>query len=58
MWKVWCRALGQKEFKESDRKSDAVAIIRTVWVVFHVVAMTAIVTNAIQNHGLAGLFGF
>jgi len=58
MWKIWCRALGQKEFKESDRKSDAVAIIRTVWVVAHLTAMFAIVSNALNNHGLAALLGF
>jgi hypothetical protein len=54
-WKYWCKAIGSKEFDE-DRKADVVAIIRTVWIVLHLVTCLAIITNAIANHGW-GLIG-
>jgi len=54
-WKYWCKAIGSKEF-EDDRKADVVAIIRTIWVLLHIVTCLAIITNAIANHGW-GLIG-
>ncbi len=50
MWDIWCKAIGTKAYND-DRKADNVAIIRTVWVVLHVVTCLAIITNAIANHG-------
>lgn len=55
VWKYWCKALGSKTFND-DKKSDVVAIIRTVWVILHIVTCLAIITNAIANHGW-GLIG-
>lgn len=54
-WKYWCKAIGSKEF-DHDRKADVVAIIRTIWVILHIVTCLAIITNAIANHGW-GLIG-
>ena len=50
MWEVWCKALGSKAYQDND-KADKVAIIRTCWVVLHIVTCLAIITNAIANHG-------
>ena len=38
IWKVWCKALGEKS-GTTDRQSDGIAFIRTILV------MQAIVTN-------------
>jgi len=50
MWELWCKAIGQKAYND-DRKADRVAIIRSVWVILHVVTCLAIILNAIANHG-------
>ena len=42
MWTYWCKALGAKAYDE-DRKADRVAIIRTVWVILHVVTCLFII---------------
>ena len=55
MWKLWCRTIGQKAY-DDDSKADKVAILRTIWVVLHIVTCLAIITNAIANHGW-GLIG-
>lgn len=55
MWDLWCKAIGQKAYQD-DKKADRVAIIRTVWIVLHIVTCLAIILNAIQNHGLALIF--
>ena len=47
---MWCKALGSKAYQVND-KADKVAIIRTCWVVLHIVTCLAIITNAIANHG-------
>lgn len=49
-WEYWCKAIGQKAYNEND-KADKVAMIRTAWVLLHVVTCFAIILNAIQNHG-------
>ena len=51
MWDIWCKALGTKAYNDND-KADRVAIIRTGWVLLHIITCFAIVLNAIQNHGL------
>jgi len=43
-WKYWCKAIGFKAFDE-DKKADRVAIIRTIWVVLHIVTCFAIIAN-------------
>jgi len=51
-WHYWCKSIGTKAFND-DRKADVVAIIRTVWILLHIVTCLAIITNAIANHGWA-----
>jgi hypothetical protein len=57
IWKIWCRAIGDKAFEEDNRKSDVVAVIRTFWIILHILTCLAIITNAIANHGILGLLG-
>ena len=52
VWRYWAKAIGPKEF-EDDKQSDIVAIIRTLWIIIHLVTCYAITSNAINNHGLA-----
>ena len=51
MWDLWCKSLGTKAYNDNN-KADRVAIIRTGWVLLHIITCFAIVLNAIQNHGL------
>lgn len=51
MWKYWCKALGCKAF-DDDHKADRVAIIRTVWVIMHVITCGFIIASAGVNIGL------
>lgn len=55
MWDYWCKAIGTKAY-EDDKRADRVAIIRTVWIMLHVVTCLAIILNAIANHGWGLLF--
>jgi len=55
-WEYWCKAIGTKAYSDS-RKADVVALIRTAWVILHILTCLAIITNAIANHGLRGLLG-
>jgi hypothetical protein len=45
IWRVWAKALGQKEGR-SDREADAIAAIRTV------IVLTALITNLIIVAGV------
>ena len=56
MWEIWCKAIGEKAY-DDNRKADRVAMLRSGWVVLHIVTCLAIITNAIANHGW-GLIGF
>jgi len=55
LWEYWCKAIGAKAY-EDDNKADRVAILRTIWVVLHILTCFAIILNAIANHGW-GLIG-
>lgn len=44
VWHYWCKAIGQKAFNE-DKKADRVAIIRTLWVLLHIVTCCAIIAG-------------
>jgi hypothetical protein len=55
MWEYWCKAIGSKAY-DDDHKADHVAIIRTVWIILHILTCLAIILNAIANHGW-GLIG-
>jgi len=43
-WEYWCKAIGQKAYDDSN-KADHVAIIRTGWVLLHVVTCCAIIAG-------------
>lgn len=51
MWELWCKAIGQKAY-DDDRKADRVAIIRSFWIILHVVTCSFIIA------GNGRLFGF
>jgi len=42
MWKYWCKAIGTKAY-DDDRKADNVAIIRSVWVILHIITCLFII---------------
>ena len=50
MWKYWCKAIGTKAY-EDDKKADKVAIIRTLWVVLHIVTCLFIIIGNGRNLG-------
>ena len=52
MWKYWCKAIGSKAFDE-DKKADRVAIIRSVWIILHIVTCLFII---IGNGRLLGIW--
>jgi len=56
VWDLWCKAIGTKAYEDKNR-ADKVAIIRSVWVVLHILTCIAIILNAIANHGW-GLIGW
>jgi hypothetical protein len=56
VWEYWCKAIGAKAYGD-DRKADYVAIIRTFWVLLHVLTCLFIILNAIASHGWK-LLGF
>ncbi len=51
MWKYWCKAIGAKEFDDS-KKADRVAIIRTFWVLLHIITCLFIIIGNGRNIGL------
>ena len=48
MWDIWCKTIGTKAY-DSKRKSDIVAILRTGWVVIHIVACMFIIVHNGHN---------
>ena len=42
MWEYWCKAIGSKAYDDDD-KADRVAIIRTFWVLLHIVTCLFII---------------
>jgi hypothetical protein len=42
MWSYWCKAIGQKAYDDNS-KADVVALIRTAWVLLHVVTCIMII---------------
>jgi len=55
MWELWCKSIGQKAY-DNNRKADHVAIVRSAWVVLHILTCIFIILNAIATHGW-GLIG-
>lgn len=48
MWKIWCKALGQKEGK-NNREADAVAVIRTCILIGYMVTNCFIVAGVVRH---------
>ena len=48
MWRIWCKALGEKA-SECSRESDIVAIVRTIIFATYLVTNIAIVANAVRH---------
>ena len=48
MWKIWCKALGQKEGK-SNREADAVAVIRTLILLGYMVTNSFIMAGVVRH---------
>jgi len=48
MWRLWCKALGEKA-SSNDRESDKVAIIRTLIFLSYMITNIAIVANAVRH---------
>ena len=50
MWDLWCKAIGQKAYND-NKKADKVAMIRTIWVVLHIVTCLFIIAGNGKNLG-------
>ena len=48
MWKIWCKALGQKEGK-NNREADAVAVIRTLILMGYMITNSFIVSGVVRH---------
>ena len=48
MWKIWCKALGQKEGK-NNREADAVAVIRTLILLGYMITNSFIVSGVVRH---------
>jgi hypothetical protein len=48
MWRIWAKALGQKEGK-SDQEADRIAMVRTVIVAFYIVTNCVIIAGVIRH---------
>jgi hypothetical protein len=44
MWEYWCKAIGTKAYND-NKKADRVAVLRTVWIVLHIVTCLAIIAG-------------
>lgn len=51
VWEYWCKALGSKAYQE-NHKADKVALIRTGWVILHVITCLFIIASSGHNIGL------
>jgi hypothetical protein len=48
IWRIWAKALGQKEGK-SDTEADRIALIRTLIVLFYIVTNCFIIAGVIRH---------
>ena len=48
MWRLWCKALGEKA-SECNKESDKIAVIRTFIFCTYLITNIAIVANAIRH---------
>ena len=51
LWIYWCKALGRKAFAD-DRRADRVALIRTAWVIMHIITCIFICLNSMKTLGI------
>ena len=49
-WEYWCKAIGSKAYND-DKKADVVALIRTGWVILHILTCLAIILHNTKNMG-------
>ncbi len=49
MWEIWCKAIGTKAYQDNE-KADRVAIVRTTWIILHVVTCIAIILNTLRSY--------
>jgi hypothetical protein len=45
LWELWCKAIGGKAYDKDNNRSDWVAIIRTGWVVLHILTCLFIIVG-------------
>jgi len=50
-WEYWCKAIGTKAYEE-NHKADKVALIRTFWILLHVITCIFIILGNMQALGL------
>jgi len=50
MWEYWCKAIGSKAYDDNN-KADKVAMLRTVWVILHILTCLAIILHNTRNMG-------
>ena len=48
MWKIWCKALGQKDGK-NNREADAVAVIRTLILLGYMITNSFIMAGVVRH---------
>lgn len=48
LWEYWCKAIGSKAYEDS-KKADSVAVIRTIWILLHIVTCFTIIANAVRH---------
>jgi len=51
MWKYWCKALGEKAYTD-NHKADRVAIIRTLWILLHIITCIMIILGNCKTLGI------
>tara|TARA_Y100000593_G_C4268002_1_gene315826 strand:- start:38 stop:205 length:168 start_codon:yes stop_codon:yes gene_type:complete len=44
VWEYWCKAIGKKEYTK-DKDADKVAVIRTIWILLHIVTCLFIIVG-------------
>jgi len=47
-WKIWAKTLGNK-ISKSNSEADVAAILRTLWILLHIITCFAIIANAIRH---------
>lgn len=44
VWSIWCKTIGSK-ITDDNRQNDIAAVIRTIWVITHMVACFFIIVH-------------